>query len=125
MSSNDIHDVANLNVSLQGLTLAVADVERSIEFYMQIPGTSLAFHRPGSFALLHIGKGQLGLLKKGVGSMHLEFDSHQPDALYQQLKETGFPVEEPPVKKGWGEYDFTVHDPDGYCLEFNLPHDGV
>jgi catechol 2,3-dioxygenase-like lactoylglutathione lyase family enzyme len=122
MSSHDTHNITDLNVSLQGLTLAVADVERSIEFYMKIPGTSLFFHRPGSFALLHIGKGQLGLLKKGVGPTHLEFDTYQPDALYQHLKETGFSVEEPPVKKGWGEYDFVIHDPDGYCLEFNLPH---
>ena len=38
------------------------------------------------------------------------------------FQEAGFPVESPPVRKAWGEYDFTVHDPDGHCLEFDAPH---
>jgi uncharacterized glyoxalase superfamily protein PhnB len=43
------------------------------------------------------------------------------DTLYQRLKEAGLPVEEPPALKAWGEYDFTIHDPDGHCLEFDSP----
>ena len=31
-------------------------------------------------------------------------------------------VEAPPALKPWGEYDFTIHDPDGHCLEFDSPH---
>jgi len=123
---NEKQNEIALNVSLEGLTLQVADVEQSLAFYSRLPGARVGAHRPGAFALLYIGKGQLGLLKKSIGPTHLEFDSADPDALYQQLKEAGFPVEEPPTLKGWGEfggeYDFTFHDPDGYTLEFNRPH---
>ncbi|HLZ60538.1 MAG TPA: VOC family protein [Ktedonosporobacter sp.] len=119
--ANEKHEA--LSVSMVGVTLEVADIERSLEFYKQIPGARVLLHRPGGFALLAIGNGRLGLLKQGVGPTHLEFDILDVDALYQQFKATGFPVEEPPTQKGWGEYDFVLHDPDGHCLEFNRPHD--
>lgn len=107
-------------VSLEGLTLHVADVERSLRFYMQIPGARVITHRPGWFALITIGKGRLSFLKEGP--THLEFDIADPDRLYEQFKAAGVPVEEPPSAKAWGEYDFTIHDPDGNCLEFDSPH---
>ena len=126
MSTNDRPDASILNISMAGLTLQVADVECSLAFYAQLPGAQVAAHRPGAFALLYIGKGQLGLLQQNIGPMHIEFDAPDPDALYQHLKQAGFPVEEPPTQKAWGEfgaeYDFTFHDPDGYSLEFNRPH---
>lgn len=106
-------------VSLEGLTIRVSDVERSLEFYTRIPGARVEVHRPGAFALLSIGKGRLSLLK--VGPTHLEFDTSDPDGLYEYLKAAGMPVEEPPSAKAWGEYDFTLHDPDGNCLEFDSP----
>ena len=118
MSTNDQANVPN--ISLEGMTLHVADVERSLAFYMKIPGAQILAHRTGAFALLAIGKGRLGLLK--YGPTHLEFDTPDPDTLYQQLKEAGMPVEEPPALKAWGEYDFIIHDPDGHCLEFDSPN---
>ena len=102
------------------MTLHVADVERSLEFYTKIPGAQVLVHRPGAFALLSIGNGRLGLLR--YGPTHIEFDTPDPDTLYQRLKEAGMPVEDPPALKAWGEYDFTIHDPDGHCLEFDSPH---
>lgn len=100
-------------------------------FILEVPGEvtvqqrqgqlrPLLVHRPGAFALLSIGKGRLGLLK--YGPTHIEFDTPDPDGLYQRLKEAGLPVEEPPALKAWGEYDFTIHDPDGHCLEFDSPY---
>src|SRR5450631_1575585 len=109
----------NTLVSLEGLTLHVASIERALEFYMKIPGAKIEMHRPGSFALLSIGKGRLSFLQEGP--THLEFETADPDLLYQQLKAAGLPVEEPPAQKAWGEYDFTIHDPDGNCLEFDSP----
>ncbi|MDQ6662172.1 MAG: hypothetical protein M3Z24_14555 [Chloroflexota bacterium] len=116
MSTNEQHNVET-SVTLEGLTLHVADVERSLEFYMKIPGARVEVHRPGSFALLSIGNGRLGFLKGGP--THLEFDASDPDRLYEQFKTAGLPVEEPPALQAWGEYDFTLHDPDGNCLEFD------
>jgi uncharacterized glyoxalase superfamily protein PhnB len=43
------------------------------------------------------------------------------DALYEQLKEKGLPVTDPPEAKGWGDYTFVMYDPDGNCLEFSRP----
>ena len=120
MQTSEQHNVATPKVSLEGLTLHVANVERALEFYSRIPGTRVEVHRPGSFALLSIGNGRLSLLKEGP--THLEFDTPDPDRLYQQLKAAGLPVEAPPALKPWGEYDFTIHDPDGNCLEFDSPH---
>jgi catechol 2,3-dioxygenase-like lactoylglutathione lyase family enzyme len=117
MQTNEQHNVTTPNVSLEGMTLHVADVERSLEFYTRIPGARVKVHRLGSFALLSIGNGRLSLLKEGP--THLEFDTSDPDKLYQQFKAAGLPVEEPPTLKTWGEYDFTLHDPDGHCLEFD------
>jgi len=119
MQTNHQHNAAAANVSLEGMTLRVADVERSLEFYSKIPGARVEMHRPGSFALLSIGSGRLGLLQEGP--THLEFDTADPDRLYEQFKAAGLPVEEPPALKSWGEYDFTIHDPDGHCLEFDSP----
>ena len=44
-----------LEVSFQGLTLHVEDVERSRLFYESIPGVVLQHHRPGQFALFQVG----------------------------------------------------------------------
>lgn len=117
MSTNNQANVSS--ISLEGMTLHVADVERSLAFYTKIPGARILAHRPATFALLAIGTGRLGLLK--YGPTHLEFDTPDPDKLYQQLKDAGLPVEEPPSLKSWGEYDFTIHDPDGHILEFDSP----
>jgi catechol 2,3-dioxygenase-like lactoylglutathione lyase family enzyme len=122
MPTNEKHETDAVRVSMVGMTLVVADVERSLEFYRRIPGAQVIFHRPGGFALLAVGSGRLGLLQASFGSTHIEFDVQDVDALYLQLKAAGFPVEEPPMQKSWGEYDFTLHDPDGHCLEFNRPH---
>lgn len=119
MQTNDQYNTATPDVSLEGITLHVADVERSLAFYTKIPGARIEMHRSGSFALLSFGNGRLSLLKEGP--THLEFDTTNPDQLYEQLKSAGLPVEEPPSLKPWGEYDFTIHDPDGHSLEFDSP----
>ena len=109
-----------IGVSMEGLTLRVADVERSLAFYKMIPGVEEIAHRPGEFALLSVGKGLIGLLK--YGATHVEFGTSDVDGLYQHLQEVGFPVEGAPSQKPWGEYTFTVHDPDGHVLEFDDSH---
>ena len=47
----------NNDITLEGLSLHVSDVERSIEFYSRIPGAQLVGHRPGQFARFQIGTG--------------------------------------------------------------------
>ncbi len=114
-----------VNTSLEGITLQVTDVERSLAFYRTIPGAIVAYHRPGEFALLAIGKGRLGLLSKRLGGpTHVEIETVDLDALYQQLRDAGITPQSPPSKKPWDVVrDFVVVDPDGHVIEFGEAHD--
>jgi len=63
-----------MSISLVGLTLHVPDVERSLNFYKQLPDRSILFHMPGKFALLKVGSGRLGLLQDQKRPFHVEID---------------------------------------------------
>jgi hypothetical protein len=60
-----------MNISLVGVTLHVADVERSLNFYKRIPDSSILYHMPGTFALLRVGSGRLGLLQDQKRPFHV------------------------------------------------------
>jgi len=47
-----------MNLSLEGVSLQVADVERSVGFYAKFPGAQLIMHRPGQFAKFKTGDGR-------------------------------------------------------------------
>jgi uncharacterized glyoxalase superfamily protein PhnB len=123
MSTQEKPSSGEFTVSLVGATFQVADVEQALEFYSRIPGAQVAYHRKDEYAILAIGKGQLGLVNKRFAPTHVEIDASDPDALYKQLKQAGLPVKEPPEAKGWGDYTFVLFDPDGNCLEFSRPRD--
>ena len=106
-----------LEVSFQGLTLHVKDVERSREFYERIPGVVLQHHRPGQFALFQIGDILLGLLQVGSG-FHIELVTADLDDLYTDLRSRGIEPKGPPRDRSWGERTFIVADPDGNQIEF-------
>jgi len=79
-----------MNISLVGLTLHVADVERSLNFYKRLPDSSILFHMPEKFALLKVGSGRLGLLRAQKRPVHVEIDCQDLDATCVLLKESGF-----------------------------------
>lgn len=106
------------NLSLEGLTLHVADLERSLAFYTRLPGVAVAFHKPGLFAMLRIGQGRLGLLQCAAGKFHIELETDDLDGFYEAVKQAGIEPKGPPVRHPWGERDFSVVDPDGFVLEF-------
>jgi len=106
-----------MTISLVGLTLHVADVERSLSFYKRLPHTSVLFHMPGKFALLRVGNGRLGLLQDQKRPFHVEIDCQDLDATCALLKESGFQTEGP-TTRAWGGRDVLVVDPDGNLVEF-------
>jgi hypothetical protein len=87
-----------MEASLDGLTLLVADVELSKQFYLRIPGTVLIHQRPGEFALIQMGQGDCSFYppKNRSAGKH-EVDSHQwPEPccfLKRCAIESGVPVE--------------------------------
>ena len=110
-----------MSISLVGLTLHVADVERSLGFYKQLPNASAIFHMPGKFALLRVGSGRLGLLQDQKRPFHVEIDCEDLDATCALLNEAGFKMEGPTTRP-WGERDALLVDPDGNLVEFGQAH---
>ena len=107
-----------MTVSLAGLTLHVADVDRSLAWYRQLPGAAVLFHLPGRFAMLQLGSGRLGLLADRKRSFHVELEVPDLDAAVADLRGRGIDGDGPTVRP-WGERDFLVEDPDGNLLELS------
>ena len=115
----------------EGLTLTVASVERSIEFYSGKLGLKVEWNAAPAFAMLRVGAGTIGLLsvaearKEGVEdtkaaqkrAIHVEFSTDDLDGLYEELKSAGVVFHQPPHDEPW-ERSMTAFDPDGYAVEF-------
>jgi catechol 2,3-dioxygenase-like lactoylglutathione lyase family enzyme len=125
---------STLDVRLEGLTLRVADVARSIEFYVNKLGFEVEINKAPQFAMIRVGGpggGTIGLLVHDgadpLGSqtatprqragIHVELTTDHLDVLYEQLKRRGVEFCEPPHEEPW-ERSMRVHDPDGYTIEF-------
>lgn len=115
-----------MNLSLEGLTLHVTDVERSRDFYMRVPGASLEYQREREFALIRIGRTRLGLfsaamLPSGAPRFHLEVSASTDslDQLYEQVRSAGIQTDGPPQDRSWGDRSFYATDPDGNWIEFD------
>ncbi len=115
----------------EGLTLTVQSVERSIEFYRDKLGLTVAWSSLPAFAMLRLGAGTIGLLsfaeanKDGVAASsaaqkagtHVEFTTDDLDGLHEHLKAAGVVFHQPPHDEPW-ERAMTAYDPDGYAVEF-------
>ncbi len=129
---------------LEGLTLTVEDVARSIAFYGGLLRLDVAYDSAPAFALIKVPGavgGTIGLLsaaeaaKEGTEAMtpvqrraiHVEFTTDNLDALYDQLRARGMEFHEPPHDEPW-ERVMTAYDPDGYAVEIaqgRRGHDGA
>jgi catechol 2,3-dioxygenase-like lactoylglutathione lyase family enzyme len=117
---------------LEGLTLAVADVKRSIEFYRDRLGLAVEVDKAPEFAMIRVGGkqgGTIGLLwmKLAEGgsanwiteqraTIHVELSTDDLDALYGELKIRGVEFHTPPHDEPW-ERCMDILDPDGYTVE--------
>ena len=123
-----------LDVRLEGLTLRVASVRRSIEFYADKLGFSLEIDKAPHFAMIRVGGpagGTIGLLPDDPADpsgsprltpeqragIHIELTTDHLDQLYEILKARGVAFFEPPHEEPW-ERSMRAHDPDGYTVEF-------
>ncbi len=97
-------------IRFEGLTLTVADVARSIEFYSDKLGLKVEWNALPAFAMIRIGAGTIGLLsvaearKEGVEdstgaqkrAIHVELSTDSLDELYEELKAKGVAFHQPP-----------------------------
>jgi catechol 2,3-dioxygenase-like lactoylglutathione lyase family enzyme len=119
-------------IRLEGLTLRVADVKRSIEFYSGKLGLCVEIDKAPQFAMIRVGGptgGTIGLLvhDNALGSfsmtpeqragIHVELSTDNLELLYEHLKARGVVFFEPPHEEPW-ERSMRAHDPDGYTVEF-------
>jgi catechol 2,3-dioxygenase-like lactoylglutathione lyase family enzyme len=117
---------------MEGLTLTVSDVKRSIEYYRAL-GLAVEIDAAPQFALMRVGDGggTVGLLavseaqKDGAAKLggpqaraiHVELSTDDLDGLYTELLAKGVAIDVPPHDEPW-ERSMTAFDPDGYSVEF-------
>lgn len=118
---------------LEGLTLTVESVAKSVAFYGGTLGLEVEYNSEPAFAMIRVGGepgGTIGLLsveeagKQGAGLMtptqkrgiHVEFTTDDLDSLYEELAAGGMTFHEPPHDEPW-ERVMTAFDPDGYSVE--------
>jgi catechol 2,3-dioxygenase-like lactoylglutathione lyase family enzyme len=120
-----------LEVRLEGLTLRVANVKHSIEFYGGKLGFRVEIDKAPRFAMIRVGGptgGTIGLLAhddadstsmppEQRAGIHVELTTDNLDALYEHLKARGVVFFEPPHEEPW-ERSMKARDPDGYTIEF-------
>ena len=106
----------------------VSDLARSKNFYQEILGTDsvyetnsiVAFTLNGVQIMLHIDPPQQGETvdsQKGKGfALHLEVNDIEN--YWERLKKIGIKLDNKPTKQEYGVIEFSVHDPDGYEIEF-------
>ena len=122
-----------LDVRLEGLTLRVENVKRSIEFYRDKLGFSVEIDKAPHFAMIRVGGptgGTIGLLPMDPANsesstmtpeqragIHIELATDHLDELFELLKARGVEFFEPPHEEPW-ERSMRAHDPDGYTVKF-------
>jgi len=122
-----------MDIRLEGLTLAVEDVSRSVSFYRDKLGFTVEAHRP-EFALIRVGPrmgGTIGLISTQLpeaaaareltreqrAAIQVELSTDNLDALYDELRARGVKFHLPPTDMPW-ERSMQTYDPDGYTVEF-------
>ena len=121
-------------IRMDGVTLAVESVKRSMNYYCKKLGFKLEVNAAPHFAMIRVGGprgGTIGLLasaearKDGAKKMtarhkraiHVELSTDDLDRLYKKLRAKGVRFYAPPHDEPW-ERSMSACDPDGYTVEF-------
>ena len=112
--------------SISAITLSVADMPRSVDFYRSTIGLNLLYGEGNdSFVSFQIGTGFLNLISNINTKIHwwgrvIIYVDHV-DALYNKILASGWHMSSCPQDASWGERYFHVMDPDGHELSFASP----
>ncbi len=109
--------------SISAVTLAVANMARSVDFYRDKVGLEIIYGGgSASFTSFKVGPGYLNLILATDGDWawwgRLILHVDDVDALYHRLTGAGLSPDSPPQDASWGERYFHITDPDGHELSF-------
>ena len=119
--------MAKLNVqSISAVTLAVADMAQSVDFYRDKVGLKIIYGGDlASFTSFRVGDGYLNLVLDAQATPgwwgRLIFQVDDVDALYARLLHVGLSPSTKPANATWGERYFHINDPDSHELSFAMP----
>ena len=111
---------------ISAITLKVANMEASIEFYRDVLGMELLYGGPSAaFSPLRTPQARFPILNLERGHAvnrwgRMIFHVSDVDAFWAHLKEKGFGPGTP-ENASWGERFFHLNDPDGHELSFARP----
>jgi catechol 2,3-dioxygenase-like lactoylglutathione lyase family enzyme len=118
---------ADLNVrSISAVTLAVADMACSVDFYRDKVGLAVLYGGgSATFTSFKVGEGYLNLVLDTQGARtwwgRLIFHVDDVDALHRRLVQAGLTPSTEPADAPWGERYFHIYDPDSHELSFAKP----
>ena len=123
--------MANLNVQyISAVTLAVADMARSVDFYRDKVGLEILYGgAAASFSSFKLGEGYLNLILDSNRTPdaplawwgRLIFHVDDVNALFHRLVGAGLSPSTEPADASWGERYFHINDPDSHELSFAKP----
>ena len=111
--------------SISAVTLAVTDMDRSVEFYRDQVGLEMLYGGEGAvFTSFRVGDSYINLILSETkpawwGRLILYVDD--VDAHYEKLTGFGLRPTREPADARWGERYFHIDDPDGHELSFARP----
>ena len=112
--------------SLSAVTLAVADMERSVRFYRALGFETRYGGEDADFTSLTAGGSYLNLALRagyaGAGPWgRAIFHVSDVDAMYQRALAAGLEPSTQPRDAEWNERYFHISDPDGHEISFAKP----
>jgi catechol 2,3-dioxygenase-like lactoylglutathione lyase family enzyme len=111
---------------IAAVTLRVADMRRSVQFYRDVLGMELLYGGEGAcFSSLRAQNGSTPILnleqgRSVTGWGRMIFYVADVDAFWEHLRGKGLQPETP-RNASWGERYFHMPDPDGHELSFARP----
>ena len=119
-------------VRLDYTVLIVEDIDRALDFYIDILGIPLG-HRADSYAQLRTGPTRLALYTRdsmsetlnqpleapspSAPSFEIGFIVEDVDVTYAELTAKGAESAAPPTTRPWGQRTAYLRDPDGHLVE--------